>query len=92
MYSALLVAKHIIRRCDELGRTISNLKLQKILYFVQAEFLRILVAHVSGKLLRLGVSVRLSLKYIESIKCMVVQIFLCAQRMALTLSVKRISE
>lgn len=39
MYSALLVAKHIIRRCDELGRTISNLKLQKILYFVQAEFL-----------------------------------------------------
>ena len=39
MYSALLVAKHIIRRWDELGRTISNLKLQKILYFVQAEFL-----------------------------------------------------
>ena len=39
MYSALLVAKHIIRRCDELRRTISNLKLQKILYFVQAEFL-----------------------------------------------------
>lgn len=39
MYSALSVAKHIIRRCDKLGRTISNLKLQKILYFVQAEFL-----------------------------------------------------
>lgn len=39
MYSALSVARHIIRKCDELGRTISNLKLQKILYFVQAEFL-----------------------------------------------------
>ena len=39
MYSALLVAKHIIQRCDEKGKTISNLKLQKILYFVQAEFL-----------------------------------------------------
>ena len=39
MYSASLVAKYIIRRCDELDRTISNLKLQKILYFVQAEFL-----------------------------------------------------
>lgn len=39
MYSALLIAKYIISRCNELGRSISNLKLQKILYFVQAEFL-----------------------------------------------------
>ena len=39
MYSALLVAKYIIRRCAERGKSISNLKLQKILYFVQAEFL-----------------------------------------------------
>ena len=39
MYSALLIAKYVVRRCDEFGRTISNLKLQKILYFIQAEFL-----------------------------------------------------
>lgn len=39
MYSALDVSKHIIQRCNETGNTISNLKLQKILYFVQAEFL-----------------------------------------------------
>lgn len=39
MYRALLIAQYIIRRCNELGRSISNLKLQKILYFVQAEFL-----------------------------------------------------
>lgn len=39
MYSALLIAKYIIRRCAERGKSISNLKLQKMLYFVQAEFL-----------------------------------------------------
>lgn len=39
MYSATDVAKYIILKCNKLGRTISNLKLQKILYFVQAEFL-----------------------------------------------------
>lgn len=39
MYSALLIAKYVIRRCAECGKSISNLKLQKILYFVQAEFL-----------------------------------------------------
>ena len=39
MYRALTVAEHIIGRCNEKGRPISNLKLQKILYFVQAEFL-----------------------------------------------------
>lgn len=39
MYSAIDVAKYIIKKCNNLGRTISNLKLQKILYFVQAEFL-----------------------------------------------------
>lgn len=39
MYSALDVSKYIIKRCNEKGSTVSNLKLQKILYFVQAEFL-----------------------------------------------------
>ena len=38
VYSALLVAKYIIRGCAERGKSISNLKIQKILYFVQAEF------------------------------------------------------
>jgi len=39
MYSALAIAKHIIDYCNDNGINISNLKLQKILYFVQAEFL-----------------------------------------------------
>lgn len=39
MYSASSIARYIIQRCDEQNRSISNLKLQKILYFVQAEFL-----------------------------------------------------
>lgn len=39
MYRALSVARYIIEHCNEQGRGISNLKLQKILYFVQAEFL-----------------------------------------------------
>lgn len=39
MYSALSVANYIIDYCNSKGRGVSNLKLQKILYFVQAEFL-----------------------------------------------------
>lgn len=39
VYDALRIARYIIGRCNEKGRVISNLKLQKILYFVQAEFL-----------------------------------------------------
>lgn len=39
MYNVLLVAKHIIKYCNEKNYSVSNLKLQKLLYFVQAEFL-----------------------------------------------------
>lgn len=39
MYSALDIAKYIIVYCNTIGSAISNLKLQKVLYFVQAEFL-----------------------------------------------------
>lgn len=39
MYKVLVIADHIIERCNEMRSPISNLKLQKILYFVQAEFL-----------------------------------------------------
>jgi len=39
MYPAITVARYVIEHCNSTGRTISNLKLQKILYFVQAEFL-----------------------------------------------------
>lgn len=39
MYKALSIASYIIQRCNSQNKTISNLKLQKILYFVQAEFL-----------------------------------------------------
>lgn len=39
MYNAVDVAKYIIWFCKENGHSISNLKLQKLLYFVQAQFL-----------------------------------------------------
>lgn len=39
MYNVLLVAQYIIKYCNEHNIPVSNLKLQKLLYFVQAEFL-----------------------------------------------------
>lgn len=39
MYSALSIAQYIIDYCSNTNKIISNLKLQKVLYFVQAEFL-----------------------------------------------------
>ncbi|MCD7824027.1 MAG: DUF4065 domain-containing protein [Oscillospiraceae bacterium] len=39
MYSALDVARYIVDKCNAALSAITNLKLQKILYFVQAEFL-----------------------------------------------------
>ncbi len=39
MYDALDVAKYIITYCKKNQKPISNLKLQKLLYFVQAQFL-----------------------------------------------------
>lgn len=38
-YKVLDVARYIVKRCNLNNQAISNLKLQKILYFVQAEFL-----------------------------------------------------
>ncbi len=37
-YSALEVARYIIHHEAQQGRTVSNLRLQKLLYFVQAQF------------------------------------------------------
>lgn len=39
MYDVLDVSRYIITYCNEKGYPISNLKLQKLLYFVQAYFL-----------------------------------------------------
>lgn len=39
MYDALSVARFIVDYCNDDNNGITNLKLQKILYFVQAEFL-----------------------------------------------------
>ena len=38
-YHALKIAEYIIERCNEKHKSVSNLKLQKILYFVQAQFI-----------------------------------------------------
>lgn len=40
MYSALEIAKYIIDKCTKDRCPVSNLQLQKILYYVQREFLR----------------------------------------------------
>lgn len=39
MYNVIDIAKYIILFCKKYGYSISNLKLQKLLYFVQAQFL-----------------------------------------------------
>lgn len=40
MYNAVDVASYIVGRCANLGRPVTNLQLQKILYYVQLNFLR----------------------------------------------------
>ncbi|WP_275442883.1 Panacea domain-containing protein [Petralouisia muris] len=40
MYSVLEIAKYIIDKCTEDRCPVSNLQLQKILYYVQREFLQ----------------------------------------------------
>lgn len=42
MYKASLLAKYIVDKCTNDGRPITNLQLQKILYFIQLNFIRIL--------------------------------------------------
>ena len=39
MYSAMKVARYIIAHESEQGRSVTNLRLQKLMYFVQAQFL-----------------------------------------------------
>lgn len=39
MYSVLDISEYIIKQYNNKGKSISNLKLQKVLYFVQAQFL-----------------------------------------------------
>ena len=40
MYTAMDIADHIVVRCANSGRPVANLQLQKILYYVQLNFLR----------------------------------------------------
>lgn len=40
MHTALEIARYIINKCIELGRPVSNLQLQKILYYVQGEYIK----------------------------------------------------
>lgn len=40
MATAIDFAKHIIRKCIDDGEPVSNLQLQKFLYFIQKDFLR----------------------------------------------------
>lgn len=41
MYNAVDVASYIVGRCANLGRPVTNLQLQKIMYYQQLNFLRI---------------------------------------------------
>lgn len=38
-YNALDISKYVINRCYEIGSDVTNLKLQKLLYYIQAAFL-----------------------------------------------------
>lgn len=40
MYNALDLSKYIVSKCIEDGQPISNLQLQKILYYIQKDFLQ----------------------------------------------------
>lgn len=40
MYEALDVARYVINRSIELGYPVTNIKLQKLLYFIQKEFIK----------------------------------------------------
>ena len=40
MYSALALSKYIVTKCIEDNCPISNLQLQKILYYIQRDFLK----------------------------------------------------
>ena len=40
MYSAVDLSKYIVDKCTSDGKPISNLQLQKILYYIQREFLK----------------------------------------------------
>lgn len=40
MYRASLIAKYVITREADDGRSVSNLRLQKLLYFIQASFIQ----------------------------------------------------
>lgn len=39
-YSAIAIARYVITKCSKLGKPVSNLKLQKMLYFLWADFYR----------------------------------------------------
>ena len=45
MYSALEIAKYIIDKCTKDRCPVSNLQLQKILYYVQREFLSLKIGN-----------------------------------------------
>ena len=51
MYSVLLVAKYIIKYCNEKNYSVSNLKLQKLLYFAHWSTISSIKA-LSGGLIR----------------------------------------
>lgn len=36
-YNAINIAEYIVKKCDNLGEEVTNLKLQKILFFIQKE-------------------------------------------------------
>jgi Uncharacterized phage-associated protein len=40
MYTGLEISRYILNKCIELGRPISNLQLQKLLYYVQGEYIK----------------------------------------------------
>lgn len=75
MYNALDVARYIIDYEATQGRTVSNLRLQKLLYFVQCVFLGILGRLVFLTKSKPGIMDPLSLRCTALIKNMEVPLF-----------------
>lgn len=63
---ALEVAKYVVTKCNKDKCPISNLQLQKILYYIQHDFLKKITNHYLMMILRLGNLDRLFLASIMS--------------------------
>lgn len=77
MYDVLDIARFVINYCNDREYDISNLRLQKLLYFIQAYYLGLKnKMPLLKRILKLGISDRLFHAFIRNIKHLVEAIYL----------------